>query len=654
MVAITTLTTMTTLPALADTVIVESRTGAAVTGNPPYLDAAGNWASSSAKSAAPGTTSTRGGCRFNTLLTGPPSFTITPTLGTAGGHYFVEVSHASGGNASSIITDLIMSIATVGGSGLPATTDGFNQANGQSVWYRIGTIDLDTGVNNPAITFTYSSGTPAGAALRIVADAFRFVNTNDLCLGGLPQLTTVNGPLAAGQTFVIVPNVNAAATNVSVYADGVKIGQLNSGVVAGVNTVPTSALIQNQDITATQRSNNGIDSCPSTIGPNVGGGANPRIRVALSIRDNSPTGPIGSNGGVTGVHFVYMKATGTVAGGFGNASTGGTGNVLTPSTCWQTLTFNKATDDLFGWAGPYALNTLPDGLACIDSIAFAIDDLTDTGPFQIYIDNIVNGSTIIQDFETSTAGDVASTINLPSFAGSTSAFLLSPAPGTITPDVSTIVNTNADSGTNCLVLNWQFKDTAAADWLRATFQGVGTGSKPNPIVDLTQPISIRFLVLPVGKGTNCLTLTSVPQSQCKNPGQSVTFSVTASGVGLFTYQWKTNGVDIAGATSSSYTIPSVSTSDALVYTVGVTAAGCVCSTESNPAVLTVNPLPGAMTVSRSGTDVVLDWAGSFVLQSASAVTGPYTDVAGPVTTGPYTTSASGDAMFFRLRAAGCP
>jgi hypothetical protein len=45
--------------------------------------------------------------------------------------------------------------------------------------------------------------------------------------------------------------------------------------------------------------------------------------------------------------------------------------------------------------------------------------------------------------------------------------------------------------------------------------------------------------------------------------------------------------------------------------------------------------------------VILNWSGSFFLQSATNVTGPYADV--PSATAPYTNSTSGAQMFFRLR-----
>ena len=59
-----------------------------------------------------------------------------------------------------------------------------------------------------------------------------------------------------------------------------------------------------------------------------------------------------------------------------------------------------------------------------------------------------------------------------------------------------------------------------------------------------------------------LTFTQQPQSQTVSVGASVTFSVDASGgTGTIRFQWQRNGVDITGATSSSYTRTNVTTAD---------------------------------------------------------------------------------------------
>src|SRR5439155_18782519 len=92
--------------------------------------------------------------------------------------------------------------------------------------------------------------------------------------------------------------------------------------------------------------------------------------------------------------------------------------------------------------------------------------------------------------------------------------------------------------------------------------------------------------------TNCATLTldtpttaSGPSDLSLCPGQGASFSTTASGTGPFTYQWRKANVDISGATNSSYTIASVTATDAGTYCVVVSGA---CNGVTNCATLTVN------------------------------------------------------------------
>ncbi|MBT1690522.1 PQQ-dependent sugar dehydrogenase [Dawidia soli] len=80
-------------------------------------------------------------------------------------------------------------------------------------------------------------------------------------------------------------------------------------------------------------------------------------------------------------------------------------------------------------------------------------------------------------------------------------------------------------------------------------------------------------------------ITTQPVSQTVTAGQSVTFSVTATGTAPLTYQWQRNNTNITGATGASYTIANVQASHAGTYRVIVSnAAG---SATSNNATLTV-------------------------------------------------------------------
>ena len=62
----------------------------------------------------------------------------------------------------------------------------------------------------------------------------------------------------------------------------------------------------------------------------------------------------------------------------------------------------------------------------------------------------------------------------------------------------------------------------------------------------------------------------------------------------------------------------------------------------------LTPPPGALTITRTNSTVYLNWSGTYVLQSATNVTGPYLDAA-PAGTN-YTESAAGvPEKYFRLR-----
>jgi hypothetical protein len=80
-----------------------------------------------------------------------------------------------------------------------------------------------------------------------------------------------------------------------------------------------------------------------------------------------------------------------------------------------------------------------------------------------------------------------------------------------------------------------------------------------------------------------------PSSRFATAGQSVTFTIAASGTAPLSYQWQKNGATIPGATNATLTLASVQPSDAGNYRVMVAnAAGSVPSAD---ATLTITSLP---------------------------------------------------------------
>jgi hypothetical protein len=93
---------------------------------------------------------------------------------------------------------------------------------------------------------------------------------------------------------------------------------------------------------------------------------------------------------------------------------------------------------------------------------------------------------------------------------------------------------------------------------------------------------------PAISGTSVAASIAVqPYGVTKTAGQTATFSVTGAGSAPLTYQWQRNGVNISGATATTYTTPATAAIDSgAVFTVKVTNS--LGSVASNAAVLTVD------------------------------------------------------------------
>ncbi|HVD97319.1 MAG TPA: T9SS type A sorting domain-containing protein, partial [Cytophagaceae bacterium] len=121
--------------------------------------------------------------------------------------------------------------------------------------------------------------------------------------------------------------------------------------------------------------------------------------------------------------------------------------------------------------------------------------------------------------------------------------------------------------------------------------------------------SFTATVTATRNGTSCQLIKNVPVTVNPAPsvpnvtasgstticsGQSVTLSTTATGV---SYQWKKDGTNISGATSSSY-VATVSGSYTLVVSIGS------CTATSTATTITVNPNPTAGTITGVPTSAV--------------------------------------------------
>jgi cysteine-rich repeat protein len=162
-----------------------------------------------------------------------------------------------------------------------------------------------------------------------------------------------------------------------------------------------------------------------------------------------------------------------------------------------------------------------------------------------------------------------------------------------------------------------------------------------------------------GSGSTAPSIISQPTSQSIAVGATATFSVTVSGTGPFSYQWRKNGTPISGATNASYTTPvAVADDSGSQYTVTVTnttgsitsSAAVLTVTSNRPPVATINtPTSGALysagtNISFSGSATDPDQGNLSASALSWTVLFHHNDVGGEHThpvIGPITNTASG-------------
>lgn len=164
-------------------------------------------------------------------------------------------------------------------------------------------------------------------------------------------------------------------------------------------------------------------------------------------------------------------------------------------------------------------------------------------------------------------------------------------------------------GSQPFTYQWYKNGTAIANATSSTYviNSVATTDGATYTATVTNSIDTTTsdtAVLTVIAALTPPTISTHPVSQTVTAGNAATFSVTATGSGTLKYQWTKGGVNITGATSSSYTITSPTTADAGTYAVVVTnTEGTASSTPvtSNSATLTVNAAASPTTITSQPT-----------------------------------------------------
>ena len=155
------------------------------------------------------------------------------------------------------------------------------------------------------------------------------------------------------------------------------------------------------------------------------------------------------------------------------------------------------------------------------------------------------------------------------------------------------------SGSGTLSYQWYFNGVAIGGAITNSYS-IGSAAVAN---------GGNYYVIVTGSGgstqsgtavltvTGSPAITSQPTSQTVTAGNSVSFTVVATGTNPLSYQWYYNSSPISGAVSATYAINPVTAGNAGNYYVTVTnTAG---SATSNTVSLTVNPAPGMTAASFS-------------------------------------------------------
>jgi len=153
------------------------------------------------------------------------------------------------------------------------------------------------------------------------------------------------------------------------------------------------------------------------------------------------------------------------------------------------------------------------------------------------------------------------------------------------------------------------------------------------------------------------TITAQPAALTVTEGDGAVFTVGASGSAPLAYQWKRGGVDIAGATASTYTLTTTTLSDdGAVFTVtvsnsagSVTSAAAVLRVNARLRPPTITAQPASVTIAELNNvtlAVTVDGTPPFAYQWQRSADGvAYTDIAGATldryTTPPLTRADSG-------------
>jgi hypothetical protein len=291
----------------------------------------------------------------------------------------------------------------------------------------------------------------------------------------------------------------------------------------------------------------------------------------------------------------------------------------------------------------------------------------------VNISGATNNSYVISSATTTNVGAYSVVVtNSAGSAISSSATLTVNTPPTIVQQPSNTVVTQGSTatfsvtatGTTPLSYQWKKSVNGVYTNISGATQSTYSISSADKAADETSyQVAITNTVGTVTSNNVTLTvnlnppvIVDQPQNLTVNEGNNATFTVSVSGVGPFTYQWRKGTSNISGATASSLTLSNTTSADQASYSVIVSGPGG--SVTSSSASLTVISRPvintqptdtalplnasGSLFVGATGANLTYQWrkAGVAIVGATSPL---YSFVMGNDTAGSYTCTVTNSA-----------
>ena len=322
-------------------------------------------------------------------------------------------------------------------------------------------------------------------------------------------------------------------------------------------------------------------------------------------------------------------------------------------TAGQTATFTVVA----GGTGPLSYQWQKNGVniagATASSYTTPATATTDSGStFRVVVTNTAGSVTSSAATLTVNAAAVAPTITT------------QPVNQTVTAG-QTATFTVVASGTAPLSYQWQknganIAGATASSYTTPATATTDSGSTFDVVVSNTAgSVTSNAATLTVNAAVVAPTITTQPVNQTVTAGQTATFTVVAGGTAPLSYQWQKNGVNIAGATATSYTTPATATTDS-GSTFRVVVTNTAGSVTSSAATLTVKAAVVAPTITTQPVNQTVTAGQTATFTVVAAGTAPLSyqwqkngvNIAGATASELHDTSNSDDGQRIDVRCGG--